>query len=226
MFDFDCTLSQCEGFVAPSLWVSNWIKDEIRKIQQDIISISVLVQSEDNIKKIETLKKELKNLSEAKMKEDEITYLMGGKPRLDAFKELYLIYKDQIQFVILTNNWNASKHIWNHDTCEVTDFNGNTRQSVLEMIRIMFPGFPDENLIFSLDEFVSSEKLQASASDREGGKGLAFRRWLETQKKPPLLSAPATHGGKRKVPKPIRRSKPRKTARRKMRKSKSRRARR
>jgi hypothetical protein len=91
------------------------------------------------------------------------------------------------------------------------------------MIQIMFPDFPDNNLIYLCDVFVS-HKISRTAKIEQiyyGGKGLAFRTWLDQQS-----GAPATHGGKRKVPKPIRRSKPRKTARRKMRKSKSRRARR
>lgn len=158
-----------------------------------------------------------------------IEFLVGGKARMEKLTNLYKRSKSMgFDVVICSANAAFSKHTWkttDNGNRAVVEFNGNAklRKSILGMIQIMFPDFPDNNLIYLCDVFVSNTIGRTATIEQiyGGGKGLAFQTWLAEQPR-----ANATLGGKRKVPNPIRRSKPRKTARRKMRKSKSRRARR
>lgn len=243
VFDFDWTLSVLPGLpYAPS---------ELPVMYMSAIKDTAFDKNDEE---------SMKKLNES-MKHDYIEYLMGGPTRMQMMTKLYEWLKTNgADVVILSNNQRFSKYNWVQSSggyrATLTKDKTLMREDFLAMIQIMFPGFEDKDLIFTRDEFVKpNEKIHLLPNELAGGKGLAFRRWLDRlypdssnyilrvkhdlthpiEPSDAILAAPATNttlaatpslGGKRKIPRPIRLSKPRKTSRRKTRKSKSRRARR
>jgi len=71
---------------------------------------------------------------------DILEYIVGGEERVNLFKLMYnTLINNNTKVFILTNNPNASK------------YDKGNRPEFLQLIRIMFPDFPNEHLICSYD---------------------------------------------------------------------------
>lgn len=72
--------------------------------------------------------------------EDILEYIVGGKERVNLLRNMYItITNNNTKVFIITNNGSSSKN------------NKGNRPEFLKIIQLMFPNFPEENLISSYD---------------------------------------------------------------------------